>query len=162
MAENEQSVARATENVKKAIVKKPSVKKPRTQTTHTRKSKNTKNQLSSNKLEVLITIVNRKKADFFMDLIQSFEVNMQFLALGEGTAGVEMLSLLGLADSDKAVIFSVIKEEQTTPALRALDEKFHTIKDGKGIAFTVSLSSVIGVSIFGFLSNNKMTVKEEK
>lgn len=120
------------------------------------------NELSSGRLEILITIVNRKKADFFMDLIQSFEVNMQFMALGEGTADKEMLSLLGLADSDKAVIFSVIRDDMASGALRVIGEKFNTIKDGKGIAFTISMSSVIGVSIFGFLSNNRATVKEGK
>ena len=35
-----------------------------------------KNVVSSS-LELLVTIVNRNKADFYMDLIQSFEVNMQ-------------------------------------------------------------------------------------
>jgi len=39
---------------------------------------------------------------------------------------------------------------------------FKTMKNGKGIAFTVPMTSVIGVSIYGFLSNNRMTVKEEE
>ena len=41
-------------------------------------------------------------------------------------------------------------------------KKFNTIKDGKGIAFTIPLTSVIGTLIYGFLSNNRMAVKEEK
>jgi hypothetical protein len=36
-----------------------------------------------------------------------------------------------------------------------LEEKFTTIKDGKGIAFTVPMSSVIGVAIYRFLSNHR-------
>ena len=42
-----------------------------------------------------------------------------------------------------------------------LNEKFNTIKKGKGIAFTVPFSSMIGVAAYGFLSNNLKTVKEE-
>ena len=121
-----------------------------------------KHNVTQNKLELLITIVNRNKADFYVDLIQSFEVNMQIVALGQGTADAAMLDFLGLAGSEKAVIFSVIREDKIPKALRLIEEKFNTIKGGKGIAWTVSLSSVIGVSIFGFLSNNRMTVKEEK
>ncbi len=43
-----------------------------------------------------------------------------------------------------------------------LSEKFENIKNGKGIAFTVPVSSIIGVAIYGFLSNNRSTVKEEQ
>lgn len=121
-----------------------------------------KHNITQNKLELLITVVNRNKADFYVDLIQSFEVNMQTVAMGQGTADAAMLDYLGLAGSEKAVIFSVIREDKIPRALSLIEEKFNTIKGGKGIAWTVSLSSVIGVSIFGFLSNNRMTVKEEK
>ncbi len=47
-------------------------------------------------------------------------------------------------------------------ALAALDNKFRTIKNGKGVAYTIPLSSVIGTLIFGFLSDNRMAVKENK
>lgn len=117
---------------------------------------------AAKKLELLITVVDRRKGEFYADLIQSFEVNMQMTCFGRGTAKTEMLRLLGLADSDKTVIFSVIREDMVESALNALSEKFETIKNGKGIAFTVPMSSVIGVAIYGFLSNNHLTVKEEQ
>lgn len=113
----------------------------------------------SEKLELMITIVNRNKADFYIDLIQSFEVNMQLAVPAQGTANAEIKSILGLVETDKTVIFSVIREDNATRALNAIEEKFRTIKNGKGIAYTIPLTSVIGVSIFGFLSNNRMTVK---
>ncbi len=113
----------------------------------------------SDKLELMVTVVNRNKADFFMDLIQSFDVNMQLAVPAQGTANAEIRSFLGLADTDKTVIFSVIREDTSTQALNAIEEKFQTIKNAKGIAYTIPLTSVIGVSIYGFLSNNRMTVK---
>ena len=113
----------------------------------------------SEKLELMITIVNRNKADFYIDMIQSFEVNMQLAIPAQGTANAEIKSILGLVETDKTVIFSVIREDNAVRALNAIEEKFRTIKNGKGIAYTIPLTSVIGVSIFGFLSNNHMTVK---
>ena len=113
----------------------------------------------SEKLELMITIVNRNKADFYIDLIQSFEVNMQLAIPAQGTANAEIKNILGLVETDKTVIFSVIREDNAVRALNAIEEKFRTIKNGKGIAYTIPLTSVIGVSIFGFLSNNHMTVK---
>lgn len=120
------------------------------------------NTVKSNRLKLLVTIVARKKAEYYTDLIQSFEVNMQMVILAEGTANAKMMSLLGLTDSDKAVILGVIQEDKIHEALRTLEEKFHTIKDGKGVACTIPLTSVIGTLIYGFLSNNRMTVKESK
>ena len=51
---------------------------------------------------------------------------------------------------------------QTCALPISLDEKFKTIKNGKGIAYTIPMTSVIGTLIFGFLSNNKMAVKDPK
>ncbi len=42
-----------------------------------------------------------------------------------------------------------------TEALQAIDDKFHKLKKAKGIAFTIPMSSVIGVAIYRFLSDNR-------
>ena len=62
--------------------------------------------------------------------------------------------MLGL-NIHKAVILSVIREDRVEAAIHCLEEKFETIKNGKGIAFAVPLSSVIGVNLYQFLSNNR-------
>lgn len=107
------------------------------------------------KLKILVTVVNRSKTEFFMDFLTAFEVNFQTSVLAQGTARSETLYMLGLEDSDKSVIFSAIREDKATEALQALEDKFHTLKNGKGIAFTVPMSSVIGVAMYRFLSNHK-------
>lgn len=119
--------------------------------------------VSSGQLELLVTIVPRKKAEFYTDLLQTnFEVNFQWLAGANGTANAELLKLSDWTDQSKAVIFSVIKKEHANEALHTLEDRFNKIKKGKGIAFTVPFSSVIGVATYGFLSNNLKTVKEDK
>jgi hypothetical protein len=98
--------------------------------------------------------------EYYADLIQNHEVNFQTVLHAEGTANTEMLNHLGLVGSDKAVILSVVREDKIKTLLYELKEKFSTIRNGSGIAYTVPMSSVIGVSVYGFLSNNKQTVKE--
>ncbi len=119
-------------------------------------------KINSNQLELLITIVNRQKAEFYVDLLQSFEVNMQLSMRAQGTANEKILHILGLENNPKTAIFSIIRADKVQEALSTLEEKFNTIKNGKGIAYTVPLSSIIGVATFGFLSNNQRTVKEDK
>lgn len=120
-----------------------------------------KNTVSQNRLELLVTIVNRNKTEYYTDLIQSFDVNMQTVMLGHGTADAKMLALFGLNDSEKSVIFGVIQEDKIPEAVATLEEKFKTIKNGKGIAYTLPLTGVIGTLIFGFLSNNRMVKGEQ-
>ena len=124
--------------------------------------KATQRKATAEKLELLVTVVGRNKAEYYTDLIQSFDVNLQVSVLSRGTANAKMMELLGLTDTEKTVIFSVIQEKKVPKAVEVLDNKFSTIKGGKGIAFTIPLSSVIGTLIYGFLSNNRTTVKEEK
>ena len=107
------------------------------------------------KLKLLITVVNRNKAEFYADFLQSFEVNMQLITNAEGTASKETLHYLGLIETDKAVIFSVIREDRAGEILSALEQKFKTIKNGKGIAFTTPMTGTIGVAIYQFLSNTQ-------
>lgn len=133
------------------------------QTKTTRKTKRKKSTTSDfKKLKLLITVVNRKKAEFFMDFLQGFEVNAQMSMLAQGTARSDTLHMLGLEDADRSVIFSLIREDKSEEILRGLDHKFATVRGGKGIACTVPLSSVIGVAIYRFLSNNRTFGVEEK
>lgn len=120
------------------------------------------NVVTSNPLKLLVTVVNRNKTEFYADLIQSFDVNLQMIVLAQGTADANMLKYMGLTDTSKSVILSVVQTSRLPDALDVLDKKFKTVKDGKGIAFTIPMTSVIGKLIFGFLSNNQSIVKEDK
>jgi hypothetical protein len=109
--------------------------------------------IAPRKLKLLVTVVNRAKAEFYVDLLQSFEVNFQTSIAARGTASQETLRLLGLGESDKTVIFSMIREDMCDKALSTLEQKFKTIRNGKGIAYTIPMTGTIGVAIYRFLSN---------
>ena len=107
------------------------------------------------KLKLLVTVVNRNKTEFYMDFLTSLGVNFQTSVAAQGTATSETLYLLGLEDSDKSVIFSLINEDYATVAMQGLEDKFRSLKKGKGIAFTIPLTSVVGVAIYRFLCDNR-------
>lgn len=125
----------------------------------TNKPATQKKQVSNvRKLKLLITVIDRSKTIFYVDLLEQFDVNIQMVLYGRGTANSQMRDLLGLAESDKSVIISYIREDKVKEAIETLEEKFHKVKNGKGIAFTVALDSIIGVSMYQLLSNDR-TVK---
>ena len=107
------------------------------------------------KLKMLITVVNRQKADFYTDVLSQYDVNLTLSTRAIGTAKTEVLNLLGIDESEKTVLISFIKEEMTGEILSVLEEKFATIKNGKGIAFTIPLSSIISTNAYRFLSNSR-------
>lgn len=128
--------------------------KPKSQKNKSRKSGADKTSMvAPKKIKLLFTVVNRQKTEFFTDILQNFEVNMQLVLSAQGTASGDIISLLGLTDCDKSVIISVIRQDRIKDALAALEEKFNTVKGGKGIAYTVPIKSAIGVAIYRFLSN---------
>lgn len=112
-----------------------------------------KSPLAPHKLMLLVTVVARNKADFYLDLLQAFEVNMQMEVSAFGTArkGFGLLE----SDLEKQVLFSVIREDKLKEAVAALEDKFATIRGGKGVAFAVPFTSMIGVASYQFLSNKQ-------
>ena len=120
---------------------------------------NSINETAIKKLKLLVTVVDRPKGEFYLDVLSQFEVNCQMVVPGKGTAQSDLVELLGL-NLQKSVILSVVREDMVDPVMKCLEEKFATIKNGKGIAFAVPLSSVIGVTMYQFLSNNKQGREE--
>ena len=116
---------------------------------------NTIHDSAIKKLKLLFTVVNRNKGEFYLDVISQFDVNCQLAVAGQGTAQSELVELLGL-EPHKAVILSVVREDLVDEVMNCLEDKFATIRNGKGVAFAVPLSSVIGVNLYQFLSDNRM------
>ena len=137
----------------KSLIKKDAVKKAKKPATIK------KNVYNVRKLKILITIVERSKTMFYEDLLEQFEVNVQMVLYGRGTANSQMLDLLGAVESDKSVIISFIREDRVKDALDTLSEKFKKVRNGKGIAYTIPLDSIIGVAMYQLLSNDR-TIKE--
>jgi predicted class III extradiol MEMO1 family dioxygenase len=111
------------------------------------------------RLEMLITIVDKKKGEFYADLLQSFDVNMQMIVSAKGTAEAKMLEYLGLSNSEKSVIISMVREDRLEEIEAVLENKFATVKGGKGVALSIPMSSIMGAAAFGFLSNEGGYVK---
>lgn len=137
----------------KTKVEKVKAKVEKVKRTARSKAQTAKKPLAPHKLMLLITIVARNKADFYLDLLQAFEVNMQMEVSAFGTArkGFGLLE----SDLEKQVLFSVIREDNLPAAVAALEDKFATIRGGKGVAFAVPFTSMIGVAAYQFLSNKQ-------
>ena len=59
------------------------------------------------------------------------------------------------------LLLAVVHNDKAASLIDLLDQTFRKGKNYKGIAFTVPMTSVIGTLVYGFLANDKRTVKKE-
>ena len=55
---------------------------------------NTVNDTAIKKLKLLFTVVDRPKAEFYLDVLSQYEVNCQMVTGGMGTAQSELIDML--------------------------------------------------------------------
>lgn len=113
------------------------------------------------KLELLLAVVHNDKADYYARFIQSHRANLQLMTPAKGTTHL-ILDYLGLTERPKTLIVSAVRTDQADSLISELDSLFKKGKDYKGIALTIPMTSVIGTLTYGFLSDDKRTVKEEQ
>lgn len=118
-------------------------------------AKNEKNKVTSQTLELIVVIVYRKKIDYYIDVLQDCNANIEMSILGSGTASKEIESLIGVTTKEKGIIIAPISSKNVPKALEKLSQKFNTIRNGKGIAFTIPLDSIIGVRIYQMLLDSR-------
>ncbi len=117
--------------------------------------------VAPSRLVLLVTVVNKGKGTFFADFLKTFGANLQMCFVADGTARGDLIEFLGLKDSRRSVIFSVVKAEQVDAIFAALEQRFESVNYGTGISFTLPLSSVIGKLTYGFLSGEARLVESE-
>lgn len=120
-----------------------------------------KNMEPPQKLLLMITIVGTGKGVLFTDLLEGYGVNMQLLLHGRGSAASELGQYLG-AGQDKEIVLSVISEEKAGAAMKAINEKFASARGAAGVSMTVPFSSMIGVFLYGFLSNSRELIRSNE
>ena len=67
--------------------------------------------------------------------------------------------MLGLVNHEQNAIFSVVRSDRLEETMDALEDRFRNLKNGKGIAMAVPLSSTIGTMVYGFLTGDERMVK---
>ena len=104
------------------------------------------------KLKVLFTIVKRNKAEFYMDALETFDVNFQTLIYAN-TFLFDVVGEQKKVEEDDAIIISIVQEDKIHEILTNYEDKYFKTRNGKGYGFVVSMDSVIGVLAYKFLAN---------
>lgn len=92
-------------------------------------------------IELLMVIVNRDEDEKTMKILNSLNVDLQLLSLGEGTANSSLSQYLGLDIKEKCIIFSIIKLRDSENILKELIAKLNLKAKNTGVALTIPIKS---------------------
>ncbi|MDR2739834.1 MAG: hypothetical protein LBB68_08405 [Treponema sp.] len=93
-------------------------------------------------LKSVIFIVDWTKARVMTDIFEQEKVRFHFIVKGRGTASSDILDLLGIGSTEKAVIMCLEQDIGVAPLLKEVAKKLGLHNPGAGIAFTLPLSGI--------------------
>jgi hypothetical protein len=93
-------------------------------------------------LRLLIFIIDWAKVRVISSIFEEENVRFHFISKGRGTASSEILDLLGIGSSEKAVILCLEQEVMIPVLLKEVRKKLGFHNPGVGIAFTIPLSGI--------------------
>ena len=99
---------------------------------------------NEDRLDLLVTIFDRGMGNRAVDHFKREHLHFDFICLGHGTANSEILDYLGLGETEKDVVLSLVPHSQAHRIMRDTAEDMSFSRPGKGIIFTVPLSGVSG------------------
>lgn len=92
--------------------------------------------------KLLVSVVNYDDAARFKQLLDEESAALGLTFAGTGTAHSAVLDYLGIGTTQKAVMLSLLPENDERAVLKAIRREFSRYRAGKGISFTVPLSGI--------------------
>jgi nitrogen regulatory protein PII len=115
----------------------------------------------SHKLESVaffMAVVPDGQADNVVKELVTADASMAFLTHGKGTASRDFYEVFGLGEDRKQIVASIIKLSSWLSVKNALKKRFAISEYTKGIAFTVRIDAICGVSIYKMITDNRGTL----
>ena len=98
--------------------------------------------VNADRIKLIITITRRGVGSKMVNYYKRNKLHYDFICLGMGTATSEILDYLGLEETEKDVVLTMAPSSKIPSVLKGITNSFQLDKPGKGIVFTISLSSV--------------------
>lgn len=93
-------------------------------------------------MQLLVTIVDRAKAGRALNFFKRKSVYLTLSCWGEGTASTEIRDILGFGEKAKVVIFSIVPEKWLPVVITHISDEMLLRNTGRGILFSIPISSV--------------------
>lgn len=92
--------------------------------------------------KLLVSIVNKEDENFLKEVLNEHSLALAYTFAGMGTAHSAVLDYLGIGQSEKSILLSLIPETDELLILHEIRLKLMQFRVGKGISFTIPLSGI--------------------
>jgi nitrogen regulatory protein PII len=99
-------------------------------------------------VELVCIIVNFGLGGRVLHIAKQCGIKGGTVFLGKGTVNNRILEFLGLTDVRKEVVIMISNKKAVGPLVQELDAEFNFDKPNHGIAFTTSITKIIGASSY--------------
>ena len=113
-------------------------------------------------LYLFITIVKKSDGKEFLDFFLEHKVSPIYSTIGRGTANSKTLSLLGLEQSEKLVVQSLVTAAKMYELKSALTKKMSIDLPDRGIALAVPLTSIASKRVLEHILTEQATDEENQ
>ena len=107
----------------------------------------------------MMTVTSRGRLPDFIGMYRDKGLDIHYISLGHGTAGEKYIRLLGLQDTEKIVMLTVLTGHKWLEVKRAMSVRLRIEAPGVGIAYIVPLSAIGGKRELMFLTDGQDYVK---
>lgn len=95
-----------------------------------------------NRSKLLVSIVNPSDEHKLKEILDDSSVALAFTFTGTGTARSAVLDYLGIGETEKSIVISLIPESDEERVMQQIRAKMSLYMVGRGISFTVPLSGI--------------------
>ncbi|GHT51877.1 nitrogen regulatory protein P-II [Spirochaetia bacterium] len=113
------------------------------------------------RLKGLFVIADWAKIHVLSDVFSKEECLLSFVSKGDGTASSDIIDLLGVGSSEKAVFVCLVQSGQTPRIIRNVRVAMGSGTTGAGIAFTVPIEGITA-RIFNMFQENALVLAEKE
>jgi nitrogen regulatory protein PII len=96
-------------------------------------------------VKVLVGIINKEDENRFSEIVNENAVALHFSGIGHGTARSSYMSYFGFNEIEKRITMSLIPSTQEHSILSAIGHGLKLYLVGRGIAFTVPISTISNI-----------------
>lgn len=98
--------------------------------------------MNQNEIKLMVTIVPRGNSERVVEMFKRDHLGLHYDCLGLGTANSEILDYLGIGETEKDVLFSLVPAEKAHKIMNNIHAGMNLKLPGRGIIFVMPLNAV--------------------
>ena len=93
-------------------------------------------------VEVVAAVVDVEQGEKVLRIYREEQAPVDFVCMAHGTARTEMLDLLGIGETAKAIVMCMVSRQTGVRLLKRLGRELEMRYPGRGIAFTIPITGI--------------------